>query len=193
MVGKVEPDSGGSRYDQILAVAAELFATRGFRATSVRDIGDAVGLAGSALYQYFPNKQSILDAICLTGMRSLLDDARQIVDTASPARETLDDLIKMRVSFQFGPHGSSFLIGRNEVAHLSAAARRKMRRMDDLYRAEWLRVLSNVRPDTETIRLQVAWLSAQTLIGFTFIDQTAQEEQDLKTHLFQMAKAVMLA
>jgi AcrR family transcriptional regulator len=182
-----------SRQDQILEGAAELFASRGYRTTSVGDIGDAVGMSGPALYRHFPNKQSMLDAICLAGMRSLLDSARTIVAAGKVPTVTLDNLIRMRVEFAFGLHRFTFLIYRNEEGHLSARANRQMSAMHDLYRAEWVRVLTNVRPAADTVELQVAWLAAHALIGYTSMNDTGNDEHDFKEHLFRMAKAVLLA
>jgi AcrR family transcriptional regulator len=45
---------------EIVASAAELFDTRGFHATSMEDIADAVGLRKPSLYHYFKSKDEIL-------------------------------------------------------------------------------------------------------------------------------------
>jgi AcrR family transcriptional regulator len=182
-----------SRPEQILSVASRLFGAKGFQATSVDDIAAVVGITGPALYRHFRRKQSILDAVCISGMTTLLERARDIVTAAQPPGETLDALIQMRVAYAFGPHAASFLISRKDAKHLSAAARRKLDSMHDLYWAEWLRVLGNVRPDVDTAEIQVAWHAAHTLIGYSVFNVTANDEHDLEGHLFRMAKAVMLA
>jgi AcrR family transcriptional regulator len=182
-----------SRHEQILSVSSTLFASKGFQATSVGDIAAAVGLTGPALYRHFRRKQSILDEVCLSGMTSLLERAREIVTAAQPPGETLDALIRMRVAHKFGPHAASVLVFHNDVEYMSAAARRKMDSMRDLYKAEWLRVLGHVRPDVDTVELQVAWRAAYTLIGYSPIDVVAKDQGNLEEHLFRMAKAAMLA
>ncbi|PXX58431.1 TetR family transcriptional regulator [Nocardia tenerifensis] len=48
---------------QILDEASRLFYERGFAATSIRDIADAVGISSSTLYHHFANKQEVLSAI----------------------------------------------------------------------------------------------------------------------------------
>lgn len=47
---------------RILAAAHELFATRGFDATTVKDIGAKAGITDAALYYHFRSKREILDA-----------------------------------------------------------------------------------------------------------------------------------
>lgn len=45
---------------RILEVAAELFATKGYAGTSVRDISEALGVTKAALYYHFASKEEIL-------------------------------------------------------------------------------------------------------------------------------------
>jgi AcrR family transcriptional regulator len=47
----------------ILARALELFASKGYKETTVRDIAAAVGLRQGALYNHFDNKDAILTAL----------------------------------------------------------------------------------------------------------------------------------
>src|SRR5262249_19261793 len=47
----------------ILDAAVDLFADRGFHATSIRALAAAVGVRESALYHYFASKEAILDAL----------------------------------------------------------------------------------------------------------------------------------
>lgn len=53
----------GSTKDQILVAALELFSVKGFEATSVSQIADAVGIRKSSLYSHFASKQDILDTL----------------------------------------------------------------------------------------------------------------------------------
>jgi AcrR family transcriptional regulator len=47
------------RHREILEAAAALFAERGYLATSVRDIGERVGLLGGSLYHYIKSKEAL--------------------------------------------------------------------------------------------------------------------------------------
>src|SRR5690606_41525500 len=50
----------GGRREQILAVAAQLFARHGFHGVSIADLGAAVGVSGPALYRHFPGREARL-------------------------------------------------------------------------------------------------------------------------------------
>ncbi|WP_139653461.1 TetR/AcrR family transcriptional regulator [Raoultibacter phocaeensis] len=47
----------------ILDAAMQLFSERGFRSTTVRDIAAEVGIKDASLYNHYPSKQAIFDAI----------------------------------------------------------------------------------------------------------------------------------
>ena len=56
------PLSKGSKTkDKILKHALKLFSSKGYKATTVRDIAGAIGIKQSALYNHFKNKDEILE------------------------------------------------------------------------------------------------------------------------------------
>ncbi|MQY24573.1 HTH-type transcriptional repressor KstR2 [Nocardia sp. RB56] len=94
MAGVTAPDTSKSaRRTELLALAAELFAERGLRATTVRDIADAAGILSGSLYHHFDSKESMVDEI----LRGFLDDLfgryREIVAANLSARDTLEALV----------------------------------------------------------------------------------------------------
>ncbi|MFG2463071.1 TetR/AcrR family transcriptional regulator [Streptomyces sp. NPDC048523] len=68
------------RRQKIIDVAAELFARQGYAATSVNDLGRAVGLAKGALYYYIGSKEKLLVEIQSRVMGPLLSRTRQIAE-----------------------------------------------------------------------------------------------------------------
>ncbi|MDQ1426081.1 MAG: hypothetical protein QOD72_3579 [Acidimicrobiaceae bacterium] len=57
--------------DETLAAARLLARERGLSSISMRDLGARVGLHASSLYQYFPSKDAIYDALFALGHREL--------------------------------------------------------------------------------------------------------------------------
>jgi AcrR family transcriptional regulator len=58
------------RRDEILALAAKIFADKGYASTTVREIADSAGILSGSLYHHFPSKEAMLDEI----MHGFLDD-----------------------------------------------------------------------------------------------------------------------
>jgi AcrR family transcriptional regulator len=57
--------------DEVLAAARDLAREHGLTSISMRDLGARVGLHASSLYQYFPSKDAIYDALFAQGHREL--------------------------------------------------------------------------------------------------------------------------
>jgi AcrR family transcriptional regulator len=60
-----------NRLDQIYYVAAKIFCEKGYDATSMSDIADAVGITKAGIYHYVKSKQDLLFAIMNFGMDRL--------------------------------------------------------------------------------------------------------------------------
>ncbi|MGY1593527.1 TetR/AcrR family transcriptional regulator [Geodermatophilus sp. SYSU D00708] len=54
---------GDTARDEVLDAAGELFTTRGYAATSTRQVAEAVGIRQASLYHYFRTKDDILEAL----------------------------------------------------------------------------------------------------------------------------------
>lgn len=52
-----------TKKELILDAASELFASKGFEATSIDEIGEAAGFKGPAIYYYFKGKDAIIEAL----------------------------------------------------------------------------------------------------------------------------------
>ena len=82
------------RQERVIQVAAELFAERGYAATSMTDLSEATGLAAGGLYHYIGSKKQLLFRICDELMEPLLAEARAIVATDEAAVDHLRRLLR---------------------------------------------------------------------------------------------------
>lgn len=100
MVGKTRNGSEQSseRRNQILAIAARLFASRGYSATTVRDIADESGILSGSLYHHFSSKEAIAQEILRIFMEGLIASYEEVLARNLSTTQTLDELI--RVSFK---------------------------------------------------------------------------------------------
>ena len=68
-----------TRRAELLGIAAELFAERGFRNTTVRDIADAAGILSGSLYHHFDSKEAMVDELLDTFQQELFATYDEIV------------------------------------------------------------------------------------------------------------------
>jgi AcrR family transcriptional regulator len=71
------------RRQQLLDVAREVFAARGFHATSMDDIAEAAGVTKPVLYQHFPSKRSLY-------IELLTDTGEQLLRALTAATRNLE-------------------------------------------------------------------------------------------------------
>src|SRR5271154_4650231 len=83
-----------TRRADVTAIAAELFAQKGFRATTVREIADAAGILSGSLYHHFDSKESIGDEILSSFINDVLADYRAAASSAGSAREVLEQVVR---------------------------------------------------------------------------------------------------
>jgi AcrR family transcriptional regulator len=88
-VGKVS-----KRRDEILLVAAELFAAKGYEETTIREIGDAAGILSGSLYHHFQTKEEMLHDL-LRGFILMIPEYQAIVDRGWKSRETICAMIDL--------------------------------------------------------------------------------------------------
>lgn len=79
--------------DMILARAAELFAQRGYMATSMNQVAEACGLSKATLYHYYRDKYALLLHIADDHVSRLQALVTEVADQALPPRPRLERLI----------------------------------------------------------------------------------------------------
>jgi AcrR family transcriptional regulator len=82
------------RRAEILGAAGRLFASRGVRETTVRQIAEEVGIHAGSLYYHFQNKESILDALMRPYVDALLERYRRCAAREGDARSKLEWLVE---------------------------------------------------------------------------------------------------
>ena len=86
--------AGSERRDEILAIAAQLFAERGFAATTVREIADAAGILSGSLYHHFDSKESMVDELVHEMLDRVTVAYRRIVATRDDPEAALRALVR---------------------------------------------------------------------------------------------------
>ncbi|MGI5128163.1 TetR/AcrR family transcriptional regulator [Pseudonocardia sp. CA-107938] len=131
------------RRQALVQIAAELFAERGFKATTVREIGDAAGVLSGSLYYHFDSKEMIVDEILSSYLDSLLASYREIVERDSDPETRLRDLVEAAF-VSLGPHRAAITVLQNERNYLSQLPRfAYLAKADNDVRRLWIKVIED--------------------------------------------------
>jgi TetR/AcrR family transcriptional regulator, cholesterol catabolism regulator len=105
------------RREVILSAAAEMFARKGLRATTVRGIADAVGLFSGSLYHHFPSKDAMIDEVLTRYLDAIRSRYSVVLASGKRPAECLHDLVvtSLEVAEQ-QPHATA--IYQNEAQYL---------------------------------------------------------------------------
>lgn len=85
------------RKGELIQIAAELFAQRGFLATTIRDIADAAGIQSGSLYHHFASKESMVEEILAEYWSKLLERYNAVVESEDDVTAAASGLIKASV------------------------------------------------------------------------------------------------
>jgi AcrR family transcriptional regulator len=83
--------------EQVWRVACRIFRERGYHATSMRAIADAIGWQPAALYYYYPSKEELLFSIMENAVDTLTEYVRAHIDPEQSPRERLRQAIQAHV------------------------------------------------------------------------------------------------
>lgn len=87
----------GHDLDAVLAAAVRLFNTRGYDATSMSDLAEALGITKSTLYHHVSGKEQLLAMAVDRAVDGLFEVAAQVQDLQGPATVRLQELIRSSV------------------------------------------------------------------------------------------------
>ena len=131
-----------TRRDELLELAAAMFAERGLRATTVRDIADSAGILSGSLYHHFSSKEEMVDEVLRTFLTWLFDRYQHIVDTEPNPLARLKGLFM--ASFDAIEHRhAEVVIYQDEATRLSSQPRFSyVEELNQRHRAMWVDVLN---------------------------------------------------
>ncbi len=129
------------RRQQIIDVAADLFAERGFHGVTVDDIGAAVGVTGRALYHHFSGKEELLGHMLVDISQRLLHGGLKRSASTSDPTAALHALIAFHVEFAI-TQPSLITVHFRDLVHAPQEHLAEVRRLQGEYVEVWVGVLT---------------------------------------------------
>ncbi|TYK44136.1 TetR/AcrR family transcriptional regulator [Actinomadura decatromicini] len=129
------------RRAELLATAAEVFASQGYSATTVRQVADAAGILGGSLYYHFDSKEAMADEILSTFLDEMWASYEGVLGAGLSARDTLEGIVVE--SFRtIDLHRPAVVLYQNESKHLATSERfAYLRESRSRFEEMWLALL----------------------------------------------------
>lgn len=164
------------RRERILAVAADLFAERGYAATGIDEIGEAAGITGGGVYRHFPSKLEVFRAVLEPMVLHRAERLAAIVGEARSPEAALRLLVDNLVDAILDDRSITGALWR-ELRHLDVEGRTWTDRIHAFHTEEFVRNLRAVRRMSKAEALA----RTQALFGVSFsaaeYDQTLPREE----------------
>lgn len=125
LAGALQDSGLSDRHRDILDAAAALFAERGYAATSVRDIGERVGLLGGSLYHYIKSKEALFVRIHDIALQVAEDRIRAATAPLSDPWERLEAACVTMMEIQLDPNSLTMPL-MNDFASAPAEIRERL-------------------------------------------------------------------
>lgn len=132
--------------EEILAVALERLASRGFHGVGMDEIGEAAGISGPTVYHYYSSKAELLvDAFDRLGER-VMAGADEALRTSHSAHEAIEQLARSYSSVA-AESADLIVVTAREGFAVPEADRPRLSRRRQRLRDQWTAVVTEVRPD----------------------------------------------
>jgi AcrR family transcriptional regulator len=104
-----KPHSKRGSRNKLLRSAKNLFYKKGYRGSSIREIGAKAGISSSIIYHYFKNKEEILFDIIFKSTEELIESLQKLSNNVTDPLECLRDML-LEHSVTFGHKKESKII-----------------------------------------------------------------------------------
>jgi AcrR family transcriptional regulator len=127
---------------RIRQISAQLFASRGYNAVGIAEIGDAAGLARGALYYHIGSKEDLLYNIVIRYITDLVDAGHRILAEVQDPPTRIRSLSRHLIR-TIATHLSELTVCFREVNALTGERHRLVSELHSQYQAIWSQVLTD--------------------------------------------------
>ena len=127
-----EIETSRTRREQILRIAAQLFARQGYQGTSMRDIGIEAGVLGGSLYHHIKSKDALFIELHNAALDAAADKILAAISEKSEPWERLETAAATLLEIQLDPE-SLTLPMMNDFRQVPPAVRRELIKRRDRF------------------------------------------------------------
>jgi AcrR family transcriptional regulator len=146
----------------VRGAALKLFAERGYRATTMTDIGAEVGIRGPSLYRHVASKQHLLVTIMVDTMSELIARQQAAAAAGGDPAQVVRRMVEAHVRFHAANREQAF-VGNREIDNLEAANRAPLLELRRRY-ADGLRAAIAAGRDASVFRVASDRLAAYAIL-----------------------------
>ncbi|MFC4231767.1 TetR/AcrR family transcriptional regulator [Parasediminibacterium paludis] len=117
-MGRIKTDNNHTRKEVIITSAAALFKEKGFKAASMRELADVVGVEAASLYNHIHSKSELLHIICFEVANRYMQTMDQIEAEPTNSIQKIETLLRFLITGMV-LHYDEVYVSDREWKHLS--------------------------------------------------------------------------
>jgi AcrR family transcriptional regulator len=117
-MGRIKTDNNHTRREVIITNAAVLFKEKGFKAASMRELADVVGVEAASLYNHIHSKSELLHIICFEVANRYMQTMDEIELEATTSIQKIEKLLRFLITSMVLQYDEVYVSDR-EWKHLS--------------------------------------------------------------------------
>jgi len=154
-----------NKRETILLAAAKLFRDRGYQATSMRDLAEAVQLKASSLYNHIGSKEEILKEICMQNAAKFSQGMDAIKDQDLTPIQKIEELLKLHIEIASNDY-TAITSFNDEWRHLGEPTLSDFKAKRKSYESQFLKIIEE-GIDNREIKKMDAQICLNTLLSST--------------------------
>lgn len=135
-----------SKKEVIKDCAAKLFRKKGYAATSMQDIAEAVGMKAASLYNHIGSKQEILDDLLTRIAGAFTEGLKEINSSSLDPHQKIEALVSLHVEMTF-KFSDSIALNTGEWVHLEEPALSRYTKKRTSYEKAFKSILEECKSD----------------------------------------------
>jgi AcrR family transcriptional regulator len=142
---KANPSAASTTTERLLEAALQAFAAKGYKATTVDEIGQAAGVTGPAIYRHFRGKEGLFSAVWQWAAGETISEAIEATKKMLP-EDAADTLLRAH-AYMTAHHPEWIRIWITARATLPADLHEVALEQENAYLTRWREVVAGLRPD----------------------------------------------
>ena len=117
-MARIKTDKNISRKDVIVSKAATLFREKGYKAASMRDLAEAVGVEAASLYNHIKSKSELLHELVFSVANKFVLKLDEIESESISSLDKMEKILRLHISEMIN-HYEEVYVSDREWKHLS--------------------------------------------------------------------------
>lgn len=141
-MARIKTSDTTTRKEVIINKAAHLFKDKGYKAASMRELADGVGVEAASLYNHIKGKNELLNIICFDVANKFMDNIDKIETEALNAVEKIEKILRFHITEMVNNFEEVYVSDR-EWKHLTEPYLTNFQKQRKLYRKRFAKIIED--------------------------------------------------